>query len=283
MPDGCDAFSSRAVVVRGLGKEMVTVPDRKTTGDRSERSSRAVDEYAGICSVCGAISAFVYLGGSARESYRCEECLASMRERGLAQALLDLYGDGQTCLKDLCQYPRFSSLVIYEPGVHGPHRSYMTRMPRYRQSLYMPNTRPGDTVDGMVNQDLQRLTFDSGSLDLVITSDIMEHVRRPTVAFTEIKRVLKRRGRHVFTVPLQYPMPEKNVYRVDTTTDDDQHLEPPRYHGDGRGGRALVYTDFGKELIEELDFVGMPTTMRFVDATNRQRRKVIVFISRKSD
>ena len=262
---------------------MVTVAHRTTTGDDDERSPRAVDEYAGICAVCGAFSGFVYVGGSARESYRCEECLAPMRERGVAQALLDLYGDGQTCLKDLCQYPRFSSLAVYEPGVHGSHRTYMRRIPRYRQSRYRPNARPGDTVDGMVNQDLQHLTFDSGSLDLVITSDVMEHVRRPAVAFTEIKRVLKRGGRHVFTVPLQYPMPEKTMYRVDTSTDEDQHLVHPRYHGDGSGGQALVYTDFGKELLEELDRSGMPTTGRFVDATNEQRRKVLVFISRKSD
>ena len=262
---------------------MVTVAHRTTTGDGDERSPRAVDEYAGICAVCGAFSGFVYVEGSARESYRCEECLASMRERGVAQALLDLYGDGQTCLKYLCQYPRFSSLAIYEPGVHGSHRTYMRRIRRYRQSHYRPNARPGDTVDGMVNQDLQRLTFDSGSLDLIITSDIMEHVRRPAVAFTEIKRVLKRGGRHVFTVPLQYPMPEKNIYRVDTTTEEDQYLDLPRYHGDGSGGRALVYTDFGEEVLKDLDRAGMPTTTCFVDATNERRRKVLVFISRKRD
>ena len=262
---------------------MVTARRCTTTEDRDERSRSALDEYAGICSVCGVFSMFVYVGGSARESYRCEQCLSSMRERGVAQALLDLYGDGQTCLKDLCEYPRFSSLAIYEPGVHGSHRTYMRRNPRYRQSRYRPNAVPGDTVDGMVNQDLQRLTFDSGSLDLVITSDIMEHVRRPAVAFTEIKRVLKRGGRHVFTVPLQYPMPKKNRYRVDTSTDEDKHLVQPHYHGDGSGGRALVYTDFGEELLAELDRSRMPTTIRFVDATNERRRKVIVFISRKSD
>ena len=245
-------------------------------------SQTRLDQYAGICAVCGVLSRFSYFGGSTRESYRCEECGASMRERGVAQALLDLYGTGQTCLSTLCEHPMFASLAVYEPGTSGPHRAYMTGLRRYRQSRYRKHLAPGEDVDGMPNQDLQRLTFDSGSFDLVITSDILEHVRDPKAAFLEIKRVLKPGGRHVFTIPLQHPMRPKTIFRVDTSTDDDIPLLPPAYHGDGSGGRSLVYTDFGKDILDHLDQSGMPTSTRFVDATNTERRKVIVFVSRKA-
>ena len=158
----------------------------------------------------------------------------------------------------------------------------MNGLKRYRQSCYRTDLPFGEEVSGLVNQDLQRLTFDSGSFDLVITSDILEHVRSPKAAFQEIKRVLRPGGKHVFTVPLQYPMPPQTISRVDTSTDDDRPVLPPVYHGDGSGGKSLVYTDFGKDVLDDLDRSGMPTAIRFVDATNTERRKVIILVSRKS-
>ena len=247
-----------------------------------DESQPCLDRYAGICAVCGALSRFAYFGGSTRESYACEGCGASMRERGVAQALLDFYGAGQTCVRDLCEHPGFAALSVYEPGTSGPHRVYMKRLKRYRQSCFRKDVAPGTTVDGLVNQDLERLTFDSGSFDVVITSDILEHVRRPSAAFAEIKRVLRLGGRHIFTVPLQYPMRPKTVFRVDTSTDEDRPLLPPVYHGDGAGGNSLVYTDFGEDLLDDLSRSGMSTSIHFVDATNSERRKVIVFVSQKS-
>lgn len=240
-----------------------------------------LDQYAGICAICGVLSRFAYFGGSTRESYRCEDCGASMRERGLAQALIDLYGTGETSLSQLREHPGFAALSIYEPGTGGRLRAHLRTVKRYRQSCYRADLEPGEIVDGLENQDLQQLTFDSGSFDLVITSDILEHVRKPASAFQEIKRVLRPGGRHVFTVPLQYPMPPKTTYRVDTSTEEDVPILPAVYHGDGGGGKSLVYTDFGKETLDDLDRSGMKTTVRFVDATNTERRKVLVFVSRK--
>ena len=205
-----------------------------------------------------------------------------MRERGVAQALIDLYGDTQTCLRDLCKTPRFSSLTIYEPGVSGPHRCYMKALPFYRQSFYR-RTRPlGAYIDGVANQNLEQLTYESGLFDVVVTSDMLEHVRKPKVAFAEIRRVLKLGGSHVFSVPLQFPMPGKTTWRVDTSTDDDRWILEPVYHGDGAGGKSLVYTDFGADMIDDLERSGMETKFSFVDATTSQRRKVVVFICRKN-
>ena len=76
-------------------------------------------------------------------------------------------------------------------------------------------------------------------------------------------------------------MPRETTYRVDTSTDHDQLILPPMYHGDGNGGRSLVYTDFGEDMLEYLEQSGMTTTLNFADGTNSERRKVIVFVSRK--
>ncbi len=238
-----------------------------------------LDEYAGICTLCGEFSRFQHLGGSPRESYRCSKCSSSIRERGLAQTVLDLHGEGQSCARELALSPRFASLAIYEPGFNGTIRRHVGDLPNYRYSHYRAEAIPGIRIDGVGNEDLQRLTFRSESFDLVLTSDILEHVRRPHEAFAEIKRVLKIGGRHVFTVPLHYPMRERTEYRVDTSSDVDVPLLPAAYHGDGRGGKSLVYTDFGRDMMESLSRLNTPTTVRFVDASNTSRRKALVFVS----
>ena len=252
---------------------------RVAPGDTT--SADCIDQYAGICAVCGVLSRFIHAGGSPRESYRCEACQSSIRERGLAHTLVDLYGTGQASLRELCDHPGFASLAIYEPGSSGRHRKHMKQLPRYRTSTYRQNAALGETADGVHCQDLERLTYQSGSFDLVITSEILEHVRQPKLAFREIKRVLRLGGMHVFTIPLHYPMPPRTRARVDTTSDADRPLMPAKYHGDGKGGRSLVYTDFGADLLDELDRSDMPTSFRFVDATNVERRKTLVFTSRK--
>ncbi|MDQ3729972.1 MAG: hypothetical protein M3355_10330 [Actinomycetota bacterium] len=49
---------------------------------------------------------------------------------------------------------------------------------------------------------------------------------------------------------------------MDTSGPDDVHLDEPRYHGspvDPDG--SLVYTDFGLDLVEELERIGYDVTV----------------------
>jgi len=52
------------------------------------------------------------------------------------------------------------------------------------------------------------------------------------------------------TVPLQEPVRSASISRVDTSGERDVHLLPARYDGGGKGGRSLVYTDVGAELLD---------------------------------
>src|SRR5437016_14407750 len=51
------------------------------------------------------------------------------------------------------------------------------------------------------NKNIEQLTFPDNSFDIVITSDVMEHVRLDERAHQEIQRVLKPGGIYLFTVP----------------------------------------------------------------------------------
>lgn len=103
----------------------------------------------------------------------------------------------------------------------------------------------------------------------MVTSDILEHVRKPERAFAEIARVLRPGGFHVFTVPMSDPIPRISVRRLDTSGDTDVPLLPEAYHGNGKGGRSLVYTDFGLDIADMHAAVGL--SCRFVRPRTESR------------
>jgi SAM-dependent methyltransferase len=107
---------------------------------------------------------------------------------------------------------------------------------------------------GVTNQNLECLTLPDASLDILITSDVMEHVRLDHRAHREIYRVLKPGGIYLFTVPNERSW-EKNLTRVQVTDPNDSSkdvcLLEPEYHGDANsdeGEGVLSYRTYGKEL-----------------------------------
>ena len=134
----------------------------------------------------------------------------------------------------------------------------------------------------MPNHDLQALDLPSDSQDLIITSDVFEHIRRPFDAFQELHRVLRVGGRHVFTVPLFFPLKKRTTVRVDTSTEDDVFLEPPVYHSSGDGSKSLVYNDFGEDMLERLAQIGFATELSFIDQERPACARNVTFVSTKS-
>jgi SAM-dependent methyltransferase len=172
------------------------------------------------------------------------------------------YGRPDGTLIELRGQPSFGELAIYEPGIVGPFRHLLRELPGYVNSYFWVDVAPGDERDGVRCEDLRDLTFPDDSFDLVITSDIFEHVREPMAAFAEIFRVLRPGGHHIFTIPLHWPLPSTTEPRVDYSGAADVFLAPPVYHGsptDPKG--SLVYTDFGMDLPEQLRRLGFETVI----------------------
>ena len=121
------------------------------------------------------------------------------------------------------------------------------------------------------------LSFVSGAFDLVVTTDVFEHVRHPYVAFAEVFRVLRRGGVHVFTVPGSYPLPQHTVERVDVRSEQDVFILEPVYHH----GTELVYNDFGADFTERLAEIGFETEVTCFDLPNHSASTQLTFSSRK--
>lgn len=64
---------------------------------------------------------------------------------------------------------------------------------------------PIDRFVGVLRGDATRLPFADGSFDVVITSEVLEHIQDDVAALTEMVRVLRPGGRFAATVPSWFP------------------------------------------------------------------------------
>lgn len=162
---------------------------------------------------------------------------------------IKIYDTQKSFYSDICSYP----LPDYLRKIDGFEISI---------SNYHPDLPLGiDLGGGISNQNLEDLKFPSDHFDIVITSDVMEHVRNDLDAFQEIYRVLKKGGVYVFTVPYTDSI-ENNLIRVQVQVKDDPSkdifLLEPVYHGDANdiNNRALSYRVYGRNLLEDLATIG---------------------------
>lgn len=230
----------------------------------------------GQCNVCGKSVRFFYQEKALwRESLNCENCRTTSRyrsiTRGILRAVTELSGQESQSLaalpgsgtKKLSVYdtqPPF----YYDPCAYPlPDLLKATGWIDVQLSQYKPNKPMGKILaKGITNQNLECLTFADGSLDIVITSDVMEHVRLDDRAHSEIYRVLKPGGIYIFTVPHDRAWAE-TLIRVQTTDPEDSskdvHLLEPEYHGDTNsdgGGGVLAYRTYGRDIEKHLSELG---------------------------
>lgn len=206
-----------------------------------------------LCQVCGRTS----FGqpnyadpqqGDWSERFACASCYALNRTEAVAEVLLAaLPRSGATSLR--AAVPFLQSLRMHEFSVTGPIVEVLRDCRLFTCSEFVDGVEPGHTgPDDIMCQDLQRLTFRSGEFDLLISQDVFEHVPDAARGFTEVFRVLKPGGRHVFTVPYSHNRAETLV-RAELTETGIRHILPPQYHGDPvREDGCLAFREFGRDL-----------------------------------
>jgi SAM-dependent methyltransferase len=214
--------------------------------------------YKGLCTLCGTHSEWVTSAdANLRDNYSCSKCKAGLRYRNQAAAVVNYFGRGiHATLRDLVRDERFSQSAVYEIALRGPFIKYFSHWKQYTQSFLWPDTPLGQTKQGIRSEDITKLTFGSSSFDLIISSDVLEHVFDFETAFAELFRVLKPGGYHIFTTPLSWPIPKSTVKRASESDGRIDHHLPPRFHVGGDNTPSLVCTDFGSDLLDLLSGLG---------------------------
>jgi SAM-dependent methyltransferase len=236
----------------------------------------------GFCNICGNNADFsVTESPNLRESLYCSSCGSTARNRMLASGLLRIASD-----------PPFQSIAaltsaragpkIFDTDCYGPIFQFLRKADFYSSSVYIPGKPFGVNIfDDVTNVDLQNMPFKDESFDVILTSDVMEHVRRDDLAHSEIHRCLKPAGFYVFTVPF-VPSWTNNQIRVNSLGAEDVYLMEKEYHGDPvTGNGVLVYRIYGNELIEQLAKTGFEVQFDNEPDTGKGMPNKDLFICRK--
>jgi hypothetical protein len=77
------------------------------------------------------------------------------------------------------------------------------------------------------------------------------------------------------------PHPARTGPRVDVSGPNDVHILPQVYHGDGVGGRSLVYNGFGLDLLDGLGRLGMLTHLHHYEIPERPVNAATALVSVK--
>ena len=232
------------------------------------------------CNVCGQRSKVWYemhsvkektehCVGLLRETLECRNCLSRMRYRIMAHGLLEEYRR-RTELdvgSIAALRPDASQLDILDTDAFSPAARMMKGSRGFKLSSYKPNQPLGSTDErGVYNIDLQAMSFPDMSFDVILSSDVMEHVRKFDQANAEIFRCLKPGGVHIFTVPFHEPKPLTRTL-IDTSTPVDIYLEPPQMHGDDNLSKGVpAYRIYGLDLLDDLRRLGFEADLVRIDS-----------------
>jgi len=149
---------------------------------------------------------------------------------------------------------------LYNAEANGALHAALADLPGYHCSEFCGESAiPGTFVNGVRHEDLERLSFADACFDVVLSSDVLEHVPDAYAAHREIFRVLRPGGRHIFTVPFTGAAEDDvRARRIDGGV---EYLAEPLYHGDPVRPDAgvLVWRIFGDEMLTRLHAIGFAT------------------------
>lgn len=235
---------------------------------------------SGLCDACGGYGPFRYepiineklseqwnlsekqrQSMSARESMYCAFCGCSYRLRLLARALnIWVEGSAEKSLLQTIDSKKFNSLNIAEINSCGVLHDTLKRAKQLAYSEYAS----GDP--SIRNEDLLRLTYENEKFDIILTSDVLEHVPDVRRALGEIWRVLKPGGAYIMTVPIIHGrLSRKRAHtKKDGTIGYDRQAS---FHGSGEPD-YLVWNEFGDDFISMVNDVGFEAYELFLNEKN---------------
>jgi GT2 family glycosyltransferase/glycosyltransferase involved in cell wall biosynthesis/SAM-dependent methyltransferase len=272
---------------------------KSLTGE--EKLFNGFKKISGQCNICGMQSFFYYESVEMfRETLFCGYCKSTSRYRSIAKAILEIfdknYGVMATSLNKVNGYGFKQKIKIFDTQQPFHFITCAYVLPDYLRrihsievttSKYEPSHQLGFLYpNGVENQNLEHLTFGDDSFDIVITSDVMEHVRLDNLAHEEIYRVLKKGGHYIFNVPHSMEL-ENDLIRVEIIDSDDplkdKQILEPEYHGDvnGSGEGALSYRVYGRSILKRLKKIGFNVSYQKNDSEDSGILNTEIFICKK--
>jgi len=236
-------------------------PDRTGSFD-TERDLRVstlalAERYVdGRCNICAKPARFVVSSDVLRENLVCPHDSCIGRYRAVAATLaFEYFGDAQRDLDDVIHALIGQRRRVYlTENNTSIYRRFQALMPADLlevSEFFGDEFRPGERVDGVRHENLEQTSFEDAAFDLIITSEVMEHVPDALKAEREIVRLLRPGGLYAFTVPLDPYGPDDIILSVKRPDGIIVHFGEPVYHGDPRRQEGvLAYRIFAARALE---------------------------------
>jgi len=167
-----------------------------------------------------------------QQGLHCNDCKSNLRSMTLANSLMRCF-NYKGLFKNFVQEEKIRNLKILEINEAGSLTFFLSQIFGHTLKIY-PEI------------DMMNINYSDMSFDVVIHSDVLEHIKYPLRALSECYRVLKVGGYCAFTVPII----------VDRLTRSREGLSPS-YHGSGENySDLLVYTEYGCDVWKQVIQVG---------------------------
>ena len=187
-----------------------------------------IGAYCNICRWTGP----EFASGPHPEGNHCPGCGSIARERMLHRAWIEHWRPME-----------WAEVIETSPRLGGDYRDLLARRLRYRGSDFDRRAHQADVL-----LDLQAIDLPDNSLDVLLTSHVLEHVPDTQRALDEIHRVIAPGGMAVIQVPLVEP----------ATTPPST----PEFHGDD----TPVFWRFGWDLGQALEDAGFEVRVHVTES-----------------
>lgn len=217
----------------------------------------------GVCNISAVETDFNVLSDNLREDIIANVSHSINRHRQIICALSTaIFGCPYASLAEIAMHINQRRLKVYSAEANSPLFHFLREnldSDLFVYSEYFGDGfRSGEIVNDMLHEDLQETSFDDESFDIILTSEVFEHIPDAITAEKEVVRILKPGGIYCFTVPF-FPESEHDIVLADIDEQGNQrYFAEPQYHGDPirPDEGILVYRLFSfrdlKERFEEL-------------------------------
>jgi SAM-dependent methyltransferase len=115
----------------------------------------------------------------------------------------------------------------------------------YTSEFMGEDKKPGEVINGTLHVDIQDTHFQDNFFDLILHTEVFEHVPNAIKGEKEIVRILKRNGAAIFTVPFEHDRTTDNVF-AEVKNNSIKYFQEPIYHDDpmSNDGKCLVFRTF---------------------------------------
>lgn len=204
----------------------------------------------GFCELCQKASRFEFdkKNINFRESLKCEHCKLINRWRFMLAYL-------KKKLKNMNSNP---SVFMYEEvtPLFNYAEKFFSNINLIGSEFLGYDKKPGEIIKNIRHENSMELSFNDNSFDIIVSTDVFEHVPDIQKTLTEAYRVLKENGTLLISVPLDVNKQE-TVQRAVYENGKIKSLLPEVYHGNPMSSKgSLVFHDYGWDFLNFLTKAG---------------------------